>query len=76
MQALIHRWSSGNSVDRLERSTEFRKAVAVAVSDSILERLRDLRNHFIPTGSVRDTHGGGWSRKINARYLHTLMVYL
>jgi hypothetical protein len=25
---------------------------------------------------VRDTHGGGWSRKINARYLHTLMVYL
>ncbi len=26
--------------------------------------------------SVRDTHGGGWSRKINARYLHTLMVYL
>ncbi len=26
--------------------------------------------------SVRDTHGGGWSRNINARYLHTLMVYL
>ncbi len=25
---------------------------------------------------VRDGHGGGWSRKINARYLHTLMVYL
>ncbi len=25
---------------------------------------------------VRDTHGGGWSRNINARYLHTLMVYL
>jgi hypothetical protein len=25
---------------------------------------------------VRYTHGGGWSRKINARYLHTLMVYL
>ncbi len=25
---------------------------------------------------VSDTHGGGWSRKINARYLHTLMVYL
>ena len=22
------------------------------------------------------SHGGGWSRKINARYLHTLMVYL
>ncbi len=28
------------------------------------------------TETVRDTHGGGWSRKINARYLHTLMVYL
>ncbi len=27
-------------------------------------------------GSVRDTHGGGWSRNINARYLHSLMVYL
>jgi hypothetical protein len=26
--------------------------------------------------SVPDTHGGGWSRNINARYLHTLMVYL
>jgi hypothetical protein len=26
--------------------------------------------------AVRYTHGGGWSRKINARYLHTLMVYL
>ncbi len=26
--------------------------------------------------NVSDTHGGGWSRKINARYLHTLMVYL
>ncbi len=26
--------------------------------------------------TVRDGHGGGWSRKINARYLHTLMVYL
>ncbi len=26
--------------------------------------------------TVRDTHGGGWSRNINARYLHTLMVYL
>jgi hypothetical protein len=26
--------------------------------------------------SVRDTHSGGWSRNINARYLHTLMVYL
>jgi hypothetical protein len=28
------------------------------------------------TSIVRDGHGGGWSRKINARYLHTLMVYL
>ncbi len=26
--------------------------------------------------SVPYSHGGGWSRKINARYLHTLMVYL
>jgi hypothetical protein len=26
--------------------------------------------------SVRDGHGGGWSRKINAWYLYTLMVYL
>jgi exonuclease III len=26
--------------------------------------------------TVRDGHGGGWSRNINARYLHTLMVYL
>jgi hypothetical protein len=26
--------------------------------------------------SVRDGHGGGWSRKINAWHLYTLMVYL
>jgi hypothetical protein len=26
--------------------------------------------------TVPYSHGGGWSRKINARYLHTLMVYL
>ncbi len=26
--------------------------------------------------SVRYGHGGGWSRKINAWHLHTLMVYL
>ncbi len=32
------------------------------------------RETYITT--VRDTHGGGWSRNINARYLHTLMVYL
>ncbi len=25
---------------------------------------------------VRDGHGGGWSRKINAWHLYTLMVYL
>jgi outer membrane phospholipase A len=25
---------------------------------------------------VRDSHGGGWSRKINAWHLYTLMVYL
>ncbi len=35
------------------------------------------RLHFAwCTVLVRDTHGGGWSRNINARYLHTLMVYL
>jgi hypothetical protein len=32
--------------------------------------------YFDLTLNVRDGHGGGWSRKINARYLHTLMVYL
>jgi hypothetical protein len=26
--------------------------------------------------NVRDGHGGGWSRKINAWHLYTLMVYL
>jgi hypothetical protein len=26
--------------------------------------------------TVRDGHGGGWSRKINAWHLYTLMVYL
>jgi hypothetical protein len=26
--------------------------------------------------TVRDSHGGGWSRKINAWHLYTLMVYL
>jgi hypothetical protein len=26
--------------------------------------------------SVRNGHGGGWSRKINAWHLYTLMVYL
>jgi hypothetical protein len=26
--------------------------------------------------AVRDGHGGGWSRKINAWHLYTLMVYL
>jgi hypothetical protein len=26
--------------------------------------------------SVCDRHGGGWSRKINAWHLYTLMVYL
>ncbi len=31
-------------------------------------------NASIP--SVRDGHGGGWSRKINAWHLYTLMVYL
>jgi hypothetical protein len=25
---------------------------------------------------VRDGHGGGWSRKINAWHLYTLMAYL
>ncbi len=25
---------------------------------------------------VRDGHGGGWSRKINAWHLYTLMIYL
>jgi hypothetical protein len=28
------------------------------------------------TITVRDSHGGGWSRKINAWHLYTLMVYL
>jgi hypothetical protein len=30
----------------------------------------------VAKGSVRDGHGGGWSRKINAWHLYTLMVYL
>ncbi len=38
-----------------------------------LHRLDLLENCMV---IVRDTHGGGWSRNINARYLHTLMVYL
>jgi hypothetical protein len=35
---------------------------------------------LLPTGRlnviVRYRHGGGWSRKINAWHLYTLMVYL
>ncbi len=34
------------------------------------------RSSNIPIVSVRDGHGGGWSRKINAWHLYTLMVYL
>jgi hypothetical protein len=30
----------------------------------------------VPAPSVSLCHGGGWSRKINAWYLYTLMVYL
>ncbi len=33
-----------------------------------------IHNLSIPL--VRDGHGGGWSRKINAWHLYTLMVYL
>jgi hypothetical protein len=41
----------------------------------ILRRHLSLRDIYL-WDIVRDTHGGGWSRNINARYLHTLMVYL
>jgi hypothetical protein len=35
------------------------------------------RKHNKDAGpGVRDGHGGGWSRKINAWHLYTLMVYL
>ncbi len=37
---------------------------------------KKFKSLIIWTICVRDTHGGGWSRNINARYLHTLMVYL
>ncbi len=70
LQVLIHRWSSGNSVDRLERTTEFRKAVAVAVSDSILEMLRGLRNPFIPTGS--NTQSSNKIVQVNLKPVYTI----
>ena len=47
--------------------------------------MEDLRKKYSwwPSGNgnggepiVRDSHGGGWSRKINAWHLYTLMVYL
>jgi hypothetical protein len=41
-----------------------------------VERKTKVRTNGTTYVSVRDTHGGGWSRNINARYLHTLMVYL
>jgi hypothetical protein len=35
-----------------------------------------INSWIIPTAIVCDRHGGGWSRKINAWHLYTLMVYL
>ncbi len=35
-----------------------------------------IRLRITQTVPVRDGHGGGWSRKINAWHLYTLMVYL
>ncbi len=44
--------------------------------NNFLTNLKFVRRSLSKVLSVRDTHGGGWSRNINARYLHTLMVYL
>ncbi len=39
-------------------------------------QLAPSTKHKVKGGPVRDGHGGGWSRKINAWHLYTLMVYL
>ncbi len=44
--------------------------------DSAVATELELSDQLTTYLTVRDGHGGGWSRKINARYLHTLMVYL
>ncbi len=54
-------------------SLPYRTFVSVVVFVNYLSEIFEV---FLIVSIVRDTHGGGWSRKINARYLHTLMIYL
>ncbi len=66
---LLEEQSTKKSMDKLDYTGSIRSIV------DNCPRLRfcyDLAQYLV----VRDGHGGGWSRKINVRYLHTLMVYL
>ncbi len=51
---------------------KFSKIIAVLID----VYTRNLNVVSLQTVGVRDGHGGGWSRKINAWHLNTLMVYL
>jgi hypothetical protein len=56
--------------------TQYLKMVFRKGNFSLLLKVDQFRlkiENFMP---VRDGHGGGWSRKINAWHLYTLMVYL
>ncbi len=51
--------------------------MSVITKDKILEVFNTEPDLVVPCEEpVRDGHGGGWSRKINAWHLYTLMVYL
>ncbi len=70
MESNIHvEMVSANYPSTLLNFATSRYIVARVVLD-LVSQIRDI------VLIVRDTHGGGWSRNINARYLHTLMVYL
>jgi hypothetical protein len=52
-------------------------AIKVRIHMHFLVLAITVRIHmFCLVLSVSLCHGGGWSRKINAWYLYTLMVYL
>jgi hypothetical protein len=60
-------------VPRLHAHTHYIQPVLITSRTATKRHIQILHDYSI---LVRDTHGGGWSRNINARYLHTLMVYL
>jgi hypothetical protein len=50
--------------------------VGCFVQTSLKQKKSLCQCSVYPCDAVRDGHGGGWSRKINAWHLYTLMVYL